>query len=214
MNYLVELNSGVSSQFKHSGNTTGWPTQPFWACDHKRPCYSAFISGWVNLLLQLYQLPLSPFLSLICTVASTTKIQSEAQHSNQITWKTFQLFRNQFLLISLMCHQHHQWNELVCLKQNCVHSLPFVFSPTLQFHKAREKKKEEWREDGWVVGWGGGMSMWLERECNCSGLWYIHTGYSHANPQPQTHTNRQTNTHTDTRTIPHSNKLLSFWPNQ
>lgn len=74
-------------------------------------------------------------------------------HSSQIHIETYQLVRNQFLLISLMCNQHHQWNELVCLKQNqvCIHCPSFLdehFSST-----KRGRKKRRGRVEGGGLQW-------------------------------------------------------------
>lgn len=80
-------------------------------------------------------------------------------HSSHIHIETYQLVRNQFLLISLiMCHQHHQWNELVCLKQNqvCIHCPSFLdehFSSTKRGRK-RKKGERRRREGGGQRGQG------------------------------------------------------------
>lgn len=76
-------------------------------------------------------------------------------HSSQIHIETYQLVRNQFLLISLiMCHQHHQWNELVCLKQNqvCIHCPSFLDEHFSSTKRGRKRKKGRRRRGG---GWGG-----------------------------------------------------------
>lgn len=73
-----------------------------------------------------------------------------------------QLVRNQFLLISLMCHQHHQWNELVCLKQNqvCIHCPSF-----LNEHFSSTKRGRNREKGGGGVKQGGGLQWrWKRRE--------------------------------------------------
>lgn len=61
---------------------------------------------------------------------------------SQIVILKHQHVGNQFLLISLiMCHQHHQWNELVCLKQNqvCIHC------PSCLEHFSSTKRGRRWK---------------------------------------------------------------------
>lgn len=55
-----------------------------------------------------------------------------------------------------MCHQHHQWNELVCLKQNqvCIHCPSFLDEHFSSTKRGRKRKGGRRRVCGcvWKIG--------------------------------------------------------------
>lgn len=59
-----------------------------------------------------------------------------------------------------MCHQHHQWNELVCLKQNqvCIHCPSFLDEHFSSTKRGRKRKKGVRRRREGGVKEGGGCS--------------------------------------------------------
>lgn len=89
----------------------------------------------------------------LTAISCKTSLQNEPvqKYKFHIDWKhdrsqivilKHQHVGNQFLLISLiMCHQHHQWNELVCLKQNqvCIHC------PSCLEHFSSTKRGRRWK---------------------------------------------------------------------
>lgn len=54
-----------------------------------------------------------------------------------------------------MCHQHHQWNELVCLKQNqvCIHCPSFLDEHFSSTKRGRKRKGRRRRVCGCVCVW-------------------------------------------------------------
>lgn len=79
-----------------------------------------FCSIWTMKIITTVELQIL----CLCIFLPNEKVRMKVRQKPHCHIETYQLVRNQFLLISLiMCHQHHQWNELVCLKQNqvCIH---------------------------------------------------------------------------------------------